>query len=223
VERVEPTARASVPELLRSHERLLASGTAAYRVGIVGERALTFGVGVPADRPYLRRANGAGVSAYRRSTGGTGVLLLASDVTWAIVLPRTDRRVGRDFVRAYPRLGRGVVTALGRYGIDARWVAAPGLVDDYCPLSSRGEVLEARGAIVGAAAQHLTSSALLHAGFVSWTVDRAEVDRLFGLPVEGPSARLSGVGPFAPGLTPERLAGSVARALADELGSSLPR
>ncbi len=180
----------SVAPELDLHEQLLRAGVPAVRVGVAAEPALSYGVGVRGEPGYLRRAADAGLPTARRTTGGTGIVHLRGDLLWAVVLPRTDPRVGRDFVRAYARLGAGVVDAVTAEGFEARWVAAPGLAEAYCPLSSRGEVLEVDGAIAGAAAQHATSRALLHHGTLSLSIDRDLVDRIFELPTPGPSRRL---------------------------------
>ena len=198
-------------------EAMLRDGRLAVRVGQLRERVVGFGVGVPPEAPYLRRARSLGLPTVPRGTGGTGVLHLEGDVIWALVLPRTDPRVGRDYVRAYGRLGRGITAGLARLGVEARWAPAPALSDDYCPLSARGQVLVRGARILGAAAQHATDRALLHHGSVSWTVDRAEVDRLFDLPPGGPSARLGGVAELGvPGGAAD-LADALARALSEEL------
>lgn len=219
--RQEPGAigpRVTVPDELLRHEELLRRGAPAARVAVVRERALSFGIGVPLQAPYLVRARARGIPTVARSSGGSGVLHLEGDLLWAVVLPRSDPEVGRDFPRAFGRLGQGVLEGLEAAGVRASWAAAPGLADDYCPLSSRGEVLLADGKVLGGAAQHVTSRALLHHGSVSWTVDRAEVDRVFGLPTPGPSSRLGGVTGSTGALGPEDVARSVARALAERDG-----
>ncbi len=209
----------SVAAALEHHEALLRAGSAAGHVAVVGAPAVSYGVRVDPESSYLSRARSSGLPTVPRSTGGTGVLHLEGDLLWALVLPRADPRVGRDHVRAYVRLGAPVVTALGRLGIPAAWRAAPALVDDYCTLSSLGEVLVAGEAIVGGAAQHATATAVLHHGGISWRVDRPAVDRLFGLAAGGPSSRLAGIGSRSSGRTPS----DVAAAIAMELAAPLPR
>jgi lipoate-protein ligase A len=210
--------RVGFAEEVHFQEALLRRGAPAVRVGVVRERVVSFGIGVVPDAPYLLRARTKGVPTVPRTTGGTGVLHLENDIVWAVVLPRSDPRVGRDFARAYGRLGRGVVTGLAALGIRASWVGAPGLVDDYCPLSARGEVLATEAKVLGAAAQHVTSSALLHHGSVSWEVDRGEVDDLFALPPGGPSTKLGGVAELGVPGGPAALAEALAQALSKELG-----
>ena len=207
-----------VADEMQRHQRLLRRGIATIRVAVVAGRAVTFGVSVSPGAAYLVRARSERIATVPRGSGGSGVLHLPGDLLWAIVLPRADPRVGRDFVRAYGRLGEGVVRGLRAVGVSVRWVDPPGLVEDYCPLSSRGQVLEAGDRIVGAAAQHATGRALLHHGGVSWTVDRACVDRLFSLPASGPSSRLGGLEEVAPALDRASVAGSLERALALQFG-----
>jgi lipoate-protein ligase A len=213
-----PTAPGSLAEEFRLQEALLRKGAPAVRVVLARERAVSYGIGVRPDAAYLARARALGVPAVPRTSGGSGLLHLVDDLIWAVVLPRSDPRVGRDFARAYDRLGRGVVVGLAAVGVRARWVAAPGVADDYCPLSSRGEVLATEARIVGGAAQHATSEALLHHGTVSWSVDREQVDRLFDLHPGGPSDRLGGVNELGAVSQPAAVAEAVARALNDDLG-----
>jgi len=214
--------RTSFAEEVALHEGLLRRGTPASRVAVLGERVVSFGVSVPSTAAYLRRARERGIRTGARTTGGTGVLHLADDILWAVVLPRTDPRVGRDFARAYGRLGRGVVRGLAQAGVHAEWLPAFGLTEDYCPLSSRGEVLVVDGKVVGAAAQHLTSSALLHQGSVSWEVDRGEVDRLFALRPGGPSVHLGGLAGSGKAQGPDALASAIGRALDEEVDGGRP-
>jgi lipoate-protein ligase A len=184
-----PGRSVTVAEELSLQEELLRRAVPAARVARVREPALSFGVRVPEDAPYLRRARSEGIATAPRAGGGTGIFHFENDLLWAVVLPRVDPRVGRDFVRAYGRFGEGIVRALAAEGRAASWQAPPGLVEEYCPLSSRGEVLVVDGRIVGGAAQHVTSAALLHHGTVSVGIDRPTIDRLFGLP-PGASSRL---------------------------------
>lgn len=207
----------SFAEELRHHELMLQYAAPAFAVGIHRGRVLSFGVGVPPDAPYLFRAREEGLSTVRRTSGGTGVLHLEGDLLWAVVLPRGDPRVGPDFTRAFGRLGRGIVAGLASLGIAAAWGAAPALTDDYCFLSSRGEVLTVDGLVVGGAAQHATARALLHHGSLAWEVDRPRVDRLFDLPVGGPSTRLGALAELVRPTNLGAVAGALERALAHEL------
>jgi lipoate-protein ligase A len=162
-------------------ERLLRSEGPAARVGVLSDASVSFGVGVHEDAPYLLRARAAGVPVVRRGSGGTGVLHGAGDLVWSVVLPRTDPRVGRNFVRAYDRLGAGAVQFLAERDVQAEWSPPPRLVPDYCVLSGRGKVLTARTKVLGGAAQHLSRSALLHQGMIPLDVDRDLVVRLFDI------------------------------------------
>ncbi len=211
-----PTVR--VAEQLARQERLLRAGRPAVDVTIVRDPTVSYGVRVPPTSPYLERARALGVAVAARATGGTGLLHLEGDLLWAIVLERQDPRVGRDFVHAYARLGEGVVRFLAAEGIRARWSEPPRLADDYCTLGSGGEVLADGSAILGGAAQHATSAALLHHGAVSLTVDRTRVDRLFGFEAPSPSSRLAGLRELGVERTPAELAERLARALGDAIG-----
>jgi len=203
--------------------RLLRVGRMCARVGVLGERCLSYGVGVRGAPPYLRRASGEGIPTVRRDSGGSALLHEPGDLAWSIVLPRTDPRVGNDFARAYGRLGTGVVRFLSGQGIASRWTEAPGLVAEYCTLSGRGCVLSAGGKIVGGAAQHLAGGALLHHGTVSVTVDRSAIDRLFALGPEGPTERLGGLRELGAALPSATLARSLGEAIVRELAGGSPR
>lgn len=160
---------------------LLRAGRAAVKVAVIADRAVSYGVGTPADAGYLRRAVRCGVPIVPRTSGGTGVLLGPGDLTWALVLPRGDRRVGRGFVRAYDRLGQGIVDALDAHGVDAAWGPPLDRSPECCLLGGRGRVLRVGDRVVGGAAQHLTGSALLHHGVVLAAPDRALGARVFDL------------------------------------------
>jgi len=205
-------------EAMRAQQALLRAGTPALHVAVLRTTTLSVGVAVAEDAPYLQRARELGIPATRRSSGGTGILHLDHDLVWAIVLPRSDPLVGRDFVQAYPRFGAGVVTALAHLGVACAWVPAPGLSDEYCPLGSRGQVLEASGRVVGAAAQHLSATALLHHGTLSLRVDRELVARLFPSLNRSSLDRLAGLDERGVREVPSRIADEVGRALADSLG-----
>jgi lipoate-protein ligase A len=178
---------------------------------------MSYGVAVPDSAPYVLRARREGIPTVHRSTGGTGLLHEPGDLAWSIVLPRDDPRVGRQFVRAFGRFGRGVVRFLGTLGVAAEWTEAPGLDRGYCTLSARGSVLASRDRILGGAAQHLTGNALLHHGAISLTVDRGAIDRLFGLSPGGPSCRLQGLRELGIDRAGGRLAAGLVEALAADL------
>ncbi len=197
-------------------ERRLRAGAPAVRAAVLSDRSLSVGVGVRGEPGYVGRARRAGLAIVRRSTGGSGVLHLPGDLVWSIVLPRDDPEVGRDFARAYVRLGRGVGRFLAAQGVDARWVPAPGEVEECCVLSSRGQVLEAGGRILGGAAQHATRAALLHQGMIARRIDPELLDRIFGIPPATARTRLAGTDELGVHATPETLARALRDALAVE-------
>jgi lipoate-protein ligase A len=207
----------SFEEALAVQERLLRSGEPAVHVATLRDTVVSYGVGVDPQASYIGRVHADGVRTVRRPSGGSGIVHLPGDLVWAVVLPRRDPRVGRDFVRAYDRFGRGVATALAGFGASAKWVGAPGLSDDYCPLSSRGQVLEAGGRILAAAAQHATGAALLHHGVVVHTVDRLRIARWFALAVPGPADRLTSLSEQGMTSPPDEFA----RVLGDHLVAGL--
>ena len=171
----------SCAEDVRTDEAILRRGVPAVRVAVLDDRAVSYGVGVRAAAPFLGRSAKEGVPAVRRTTGGTGLLHAPGDLAWSVVLPRGDPRVGRDFVRAYARLGEGVVRFLAERGVPARWQDPPGSEPDYCFLSARGLVLKHGEKVLGGAAQHLTSGTLLHHGVLPLELDRPLLRRIFRL------------------------------------------
>jgi lipoate-protein ligase A len=195
---------------------ILRRGVPAVRAAVLTDRAVSYGVGVDPGAAYLRKAADAGVPAVRRSTGGTGLVHGPGDLAWSGVLPRTDPRVGDDYVRAYPRLGAGVVDFLSERGVAATWVDPPGTAPEYCLLSERGSVLAHRGKVLGGAAQHLAGGALLHHGILPLELDRTLLRQLFGLSPKGLDrlTSLREVGVEGP---PEQLAWKLAARLADSL------
>ncbi len=208
----------SVAENFDSDESMLRSDRPAVRVGVLLDRAVSYGVGVPPSAPFLTRAAADKIPTIRRSTGGSGLLHLPGDLVWSIVLPRADPRVGRDFLRAYSRLGRGAVRFLDGSGLPAAWKRAPGSAAAYCTLSERGEVLCVRDRIVGGAAQHLTGSALLHQGTISTDLDRPMIHRLFDLGPSGPAGQLDSLRGLGLRTDPQELAAGLLEALRAEIG-----
>jgi lipoate-protein ligase A len=197
-------------------ERLLRAGVAEVRAAVLSDRTVSVGVGVRGEPAYVVRGQAAGLAAVRRSTGGSGVLHLPGDLVWSVALPRTDPRVGNDYARAYGRLGRSVVRFLAARGIDARWAPAPGLVEEYCVLSSRGEVLTVGARILGGAAQHATARALLHQGMIARRVDADLLGRVFGLVAPSMLDRLTGTEELGIEVPPEDLATELRDELAAE-------
>ena len=178
---IETDPSVTVAANVAAEEELLGHGGPSVRVAVFRDRALSFGVGVPARAPYLERARAQRITVVRRTGGGTGLLHAPGDVAWTLVLPRSHPLVGRGFVRAYGRLGAGLVAALRDEGVVAAWAAAPGADDGYCLLGPRGQVLRAGGRVLGGAAQKLTARALLHHGIVPLTIDRPALASLFAL------------------------------------------
>lgn len=195
-------------------ERTLRAGGPAVRVAVLSERALSYGVGVRDDAGFVARARAEGIPVVRRTSGGTGVLHEAGDLAWSVVLPREHPAVGRDYARAYHRLGAGVVDFLDRRGLHAEWSPAPGVSDDCCVLSGRGRVLTLGPSILGGAAQHLTRTALLHQGMIARGVDRSATARLFALTEPDALSRLAGIEELGVTDSPGRLARELAREIA---------
>lgn len=200
-------------EYLREDDDALLRGKPAVRVGIVARRSISFGVGTSASAAFLPRARSRGVLTIRRSTGGSGVLHEPGDLLWSVVLPRSHPAVGPDFVRAYDRLGRGPVRWLASGGLSTLWGDPERISEDLCFLSGRGRVLRAEGRVLGGAAQHLTGTALLHQGAVSWHVDHRAVAELFGVAPVGGADRLVGLDELGFRGTAEPIVGALARAL----------
>lgn len=210
--------RISCADELAADERSLRAGLPAVRVAVLAGRALSYGVGVREHAGFIARARAEGVAVVRRTSGGSGVLHEAGDLAWSAVLPRGHPAVGRDYARAYDRLGAGVVDWLRRHGVGAAWSPAPGVSDDCCVLSGRGRVLTIGSRIVGGAAQHLTRAALLHQGMIARVVDRSATGRIFGLTEPTVLERLAGLEELGVSESPERLAGELARELARSFG-----
>lgn len=137
----------------------------------------------------------------------------AGDLAWAVILPRTDPRVGGRFCSAYAPLGAGVVDWLARSGIGARWRASTGTEPELCLLGPRGEVLESEGRVLGGAAQHVTGTTLLHEGIVLSRVRRDRLGSIFDLPRSRLETALVGLRELG--------AGSDASAAAEELSTAL--
>jgi lipoate-protein ligase A len=203
-------------ENVRTDEVILRRGVPAVRAAVLTDRAISYGVGVPADAAYRLRAAKAGVPAVLRTTGGTGLLHGPGDIAWSLVLPRTDPRVGDDYVHAYARLGAGVVRFLADREVDASWQEPPGSDPDYCLLSPRGSVLVHKGLVLGGAAQHLAGGALLHHGILPLELDRPLLGRLFGLPPAS-LERLTSLRELGLEGAPEELVWKLAAALSDSL------
>lgn len=205
---------------LARDEALLRLGRPAVRAAVLADRTLSLGVGQPEDGPLADRAAAWGIPVVRRGTGGTGVLHLPGDLAWSIVLPREDPRAGRDYVRAYARLGRATLRLVEGEGVAATWRASPGLSTEMCLLGARGEVLSAGDRILGGAAQHLTGRALLHHGVVSVECDRALEAAIFEVPPSILAARRAGLRELGVRSSSEGLAARLGRLLDRELGGA---
>lgn len=203
-------------ENVRTDEAILRRGVPAVRGAVLTDRAVSCGVGVRPDAAYLVAAGRAGLLTVRRSTGGTGLLHGPGDLAWSIVLPRTDARVGRDYVHAYARLGEGVVRFLAERGVSSKWTEPPGIDPGYCLLSARGSVLAVREKVLGGAAQHLARGALLHHGILPLELDRPLLGKLFGL-TERALNRLTSLREVGVEGSPEELAWKLASCLSGAL------
>lgn len=221
---MEPSQVESIDgaENLRRDARMLERALPACRVAVIDRACLSVGVFPRDSAGPVRRAEAAGIPVVHRSTGGSAVLVGRGDIAWSIVLPREDRRVGRDYVHAYRRFGHGVVAGLAPWIPDVAWAPGPALLPELCYLSGRGEVLGARDRIVGGAAQHRTGGALLHHGLIGFELDRSILARLFDLP-PGADRRLGGLVDLGVTARPETLAEAVRQGLAREIeGNAAP-
>lgn len=208
----------SPEEYLRGDAELLNAGHVAVRVALFSGSAVSLGVSQPDTAQCAERARAVGLPVVRRSTGGLGLWHAPQDLAWSIVLPRSDPRVGRDFTKAYGRLGAGVVRFLAEYGVKGSWappVTAPG---EYCLLSGAGDVLRIGERAVGGASQHLTASALLHHGVLPYSVDAPRLTALFDLPPNLIGSKLIGLSEALSGRPPLELADTLRQALSEELG-----
>ena len=209
--------RVSAEQNVIADERLLRAGVAAVRVCVLSDRSVSVGVGVPTTSPALERARLDGWSIVRRRSGGTAVLHAPGDVAWSLVLPRDDPRVGGAFVRAYGRLGAGVVRFLRTRGVAAEWRAPLAVMPEYCLLGPRGEVLTVSGRVLGGAAQHLAGRALLHHGILPRTLERGALGHFFGLSAPGPADLLTSLDELGVEGPEEALGRGLARTIAEEL------
>ena len=171
----------SAREVLERDEALLAEGRPTVRVGLFGETAVSLGIAQRDESALEGRARSLGYPIVRRRSGGSALLHRPGDIFWSLVLDRDHPLVGRGFVHRYSELGEGWRRFLGRKGLDAAWDCPPALNETYCLLSQRGQVLTARGGVLGGASQHVTSRTLLHHGVVACSLDAQRLVELFGL------------------------------------------
>ena len=162
-------------------DELLRAARSSVRAAVLASDSVSLGVGQPNDEPAALRALRLGIPVLRRTSGGTGLLHRAGDLTWSIVLPRGDPRAGTRFHLSLPtarRGGRGVAsrTPALRRMVRAVRVVGPLLPPGFARTRSDGWGPRDRGA-----AQHVTSSALLHQGTVSYRIDRPLLAHLFDL------------------------------------------
>ncbi|MHB8352221.1 MAG: lipoate--protein ligase family protein [Thermoplasmata archaeon] len=202
-----------LPELLdgAGHQardiELLRAAAPAVRIGVVTDLYLSLGVAQPDGAPCAVRARELGIPVLRRSSGGTAVLGRPGDLLWARVLPREDPGVGRDYVRAYGRLGAGATAFLRGLGAtDVDWKEPSGISEELCLMSTRGRVLTCGGRTVGGAAQHRTSRALLHHGILMREVDPTLLAELFRIPEPIVRRQLVGLVEWAPEVPARQLA-----------------
>jgi lipoate-protein ligase A len=189
------------------------------RVAILSSAALSVGVSQHENTRCIVRARELGFPVVRRSTGGLGLWHAPGDIVWSLLLPRTDPRVGRDFSKAYCRLGTGPVRVLQQRGVTAEWLPPLGLTTEYCLLSGRGSVLSVEGRALGGAAQHATRKALLHHGVLPFRLDPPRLRELFDLSPELVDQSLSCLERIAPGVPPEDWARRLRTILVSEGGS----
>ncbi len=215
--RVSFRSSLTAEENARADAALVRSGGSGGRVASLTDRSVSVGVGVRGPAPYLLRARRVGLAVVRRTSGGTAVVHGPGDLAWSVVVPRRDPRAGPDFVRAYGRLGAGVVRFLARRGIVASWEPSPGLSAEYCLLGPRGHALAVGDRILGGAAQHATATSLLHHGIVPLEVDRPLIAGIFGWDSPGPADRLIGMRELGIADPSETLGRDLAAALEVEL------
>jgi lipoate-protein ligase A len=199
------------------HEELLRVGTVAYAVAVLDRPALSIGIGVSPAADFVQRAREGGLTVVRRTTGGSGVLLGEGDVTWAVVLPRGDPRIGPSLTAAYARLGAPLLSVLARHGIGGAWVPSPGRSLGCCLLGGRGRVLAIDRGVLSGAAQHLTRQALLHHGTLPRRVDRAAHRAVFDGEDRAAFDRLIGTRDLGIAEEPETVRDELARAFAQLL------
>jgi len=219
---VEVVEEIGCAQNILADDRWLAAGGPGIRVAVLADRAVSVGVGVPLGSEALDRIRADGVPVLRRSSGGTAVAHAPGDLAWSVVLPRSHPRVGTDFVRAYDRWGEGPVEFLSALGIEGRWAEPPGLTEQYCLLSGRGQVLTVDGRVLGGAAQHATASAVLHHGILPLVVDGSKIARWFDLDPARTSGTLTSLDALGVRTAPARLATELATAISRTI-STPPR
>ena len=215
-------SRLSLEESLRRDAELLARAEPATRVAVLDGPIVSVGVAVRPEAQVVERCRRLGVPVLRRTTGGRAVLHLAGDLVWSLVLPRTDPRVGVDYVHAYDRLGAAPVHFLSEVGLEGRWTQAIAISDDCCLLGPEGSPLVVGERAVGGAAQHRTRSALLHQGMIQARIDRELLERVFAGDSPTTLRRVAGLEELGVKLAPEDLAARLKATLAAWRGPTPP-
>jgi lipoate-protein ligase A len=179
-----PPAHDAVMRHEEGDRQRLEQGEPSVHVSVVDAPAISAGISVDPQSPALRRARARGLPVTRRTTGGSIVLARPGDLLWSVVVPLPDPDSRSSFLHAYGKLGSGVVEWLRTLGVAALWSDPLAHSTEFCLLGPRGSVLTVEGRVLGGAAQHATSRALLHHGLLVRTVDRGELARLFRLTPE---------------------------------------
>lgn len=170
----------SAAEILGASESALYEGSPRVLLGRFIATALTLGVAQSLDSGIRDLARRKEIEIVIRGSGGLGVLHERGDLAWSLVLPRTDPRVGKNYIRNYAELGNGVVEGFRRFDIRGEWRPSGGRDPEICLLAERGEVLWIDGRVAGGAAQHLSGNALLHHGCIAVGSPGESTARLFG-------------------------------------------
>ncbi len=216
--RAAPDPPGSLAAFLDADEDLLRQAIPSARATSISAVSVSVGVATPSSAAFVRRIQADGGAVAYRHTGGSGVLHLPGDLVWSVVLPRSDPRVGRDFTRAFGRLGEGAVRFLARRSLGGSWSPSPALAPDYCVLSGRGQVLTVNDRVLGGAAQHATPRALLHHGTIAGRIEPDRLRRWFGIEEPSTIDRLTGLEELGVRDPPERLAAELEEELRASLG-----
>ncbi|MFZ0891326.1 MAG: hypothetical protein WB778_01040 [Thermoplasmata archaeon] len=212
---VDPST--DLASMLQATNAKFRGGQSAVFVARLDCSELSVGIGHSPNQELVERCRQRKIPILRRPTGGTAVLHAPGDIAWSLVLPRNHARVGRDFVKAYGRLGEGITQFLATHDVDAAWVESPGISHDYCLLGARGQVLQVGSRVLGGAAQQLAKAMLLHHGILPARIDERLIHDLFDLTPRTIRERLTalseiGIDPAEPRLLD---------GLADSLASSV--
>ena len=188
---IEWLGEMSAADYLAVDQARVRDGRAGAWAAELSDTAISVGVACRLPTAVVARATAAGWPILRRSTGGTALLHRPGDLAWSRLLPRDHPSVGRDYVRAYGRLGAPVVAGLANAGIAADWGDPVATSSVFCLFGPRGSVLRVGAAVLGGAAQRLTPRWLLHHGVLNGSVDRPELATLFDLPAQEVARKLT--------------------------------